>query len=154
MNDKSRKAISITDGLFRYMLTTLNEDHCVDESDHLLFVEVVEGVFCGYPRNAAYGVDITLGVVLVRWSPSRNDLGNSSAVVVANVTTDEDKASAHTIDHRNELLEVGVCGFSDFAKPYVTYPDVERVVIADAARYGLFLIHRDTDIMTGKPRHR
>ena len=65
MNDKSRKAISITDSLFRYMLTTLDEDHRVDETDHLLFVEVVEGVLCRYLGYAAHRVDITLGVVLV-----------------------------------------------------------------------------------------
>lgn len=93
MKRESRKAISITDSLFRYMLATLDEDHSVDETNHLLFVEVVEGVFCGYLGDAAHGVDITLGVVLIRWSPSSNDLGDGGAVVVAYVTTDEDKAA-------------------------------------------------------------
>lgn len=136
------------------MLATLDEDHGVDQTHHLLFVEVVEGVICGYPRNAAYGVDITLGVVLVGWSPSSNDLGDGGAVVVAYVTTDEDKASAHTIDHGNELLEVGVGGFGNLAKPDVTYADIEGVIVADAAGSWFCHIHLNTLRMAGKPRQR
>lgn len=136
------------------MLATLNEDHRVDETDHLLFVEEVEGVIRRNLGELAHSVNILRRIVLGRGSPSSNDLGNGCAVVVANVTTDEDKASAHTINHGNELLEVGVCGFGNLAKPYVANADVERVVVADAARDGLFLIHLNTDNMTWKPRHR
>ena len=63
----------------------------------------------------AHSVNILDGVVLGGWSPSGYDLRNGGAVVVADVTTEEYEAGAHTVNHRGELFKVGVGGVGDFA---------------------------------------
>lgn len=125
--------------LFADMLTTLVEDHGIHESVHLVLVVKVEGFIAGDLRHLADSCDVGLGVILVGWSPCGNDLGDGGAVVVAYVTTKENKASTHTIDHRDELLKVGVGGFTDFSQPDVADADIERVVVADAAGDGSFV---------------
>lgn len=121
------------------MLSALMVDHGIHESIHLVLVEVVEGFIAGDLRILADRSDVCLGVILGGWCPGSNNLGDGGAVVVAYVTTKENEASTHTIDHVDELLKVWVGGFTDFAQPDVAYADVERVVVADAAGYGFFV---------------
>ena len=54
-------------------------------------------------------------------------------MVVADISTYQHKASAHSIDHGNELLKVGVGGVANLTEPNVAYTDIQRVVVADAA---------------------
>lgn len=121
------------------MLAALMEDHGIHEAVHLVLVEVVEGFIAGDLRMLADRSDVGLGVILGGGSPCSNDLGDGGAVVVAYVTTKEDEASTHTIDHIDELLKVWVGGFTDFTQPTVADADVERVVVADAAGDGSFV---------------
>ena len=125
--------------LFADMLTTLMEDHGIHESEHLVLVVVVEGFIAGDLRRLADRSDVGLGVILGGWCPGSNNLRDCCAVVVAYVTTEEYEASTHTIDHRDELLKVGVGGFTDFSQPDVADADVERVIVADAAGDGSFV---------------
>lgn len=129
----SSEFISITDNLFLYMLAALYEDHCVDECYHLVFIFELQLYITLNARHLADLINVRRCVVFVGWCPCCNYLGNGSSVVVANITTYQDKASAHTIDHGNELLKVGVCWFTYLAEPNVTYSYVQRVIVADAA---------------------
>lgn len=125
--------------LFADMLAALMEDHGIHEAVHLVLVEVVEGFIAGDLRHLTDCSDVGLSVILGGWCPCSNDLGDSGAVVVAYVATEQDEASTHTIDHGDELLEVGVVGFADFTQPDVADADIERVVVADATGDGSFV---------------
>lgn len=129
----SSEFISITDNLFLYMLAALYEDHRVDECHHLVFIFEFQLHITLNARHLADLIYVGRCVVLVGWCPRCNYLGNCCAVVVADISTYQHKASAHTIDHGNELLKVGVCRFTDLAEPNVTNTYVQRVVVADAA---------------------
>lgn len=121
------------------MLAALMEDHGIHESVHLVLVVVVEGFIAGDLRHLADCSDVGLCVILGGRSPCSNDLWDGGAVVVANVTSKENKASTHTIDHIDELLKVGVGGFTDLTQPTIAYANIERVVVADAAGDGSFV---------------
>ena len=125
--------------LFADMLAAFMEDHGIHEAVHLVLVEVVEGFIAGDLRHLADSCDVGLCVILGGGSPCSNDLGDGCAVVVAYVATKQDEASTHTIDHGDELLKVGVVGFTDFTQPTVADADVEWVVVADASGDGSFV---------------
>lgn len=125
--------------LFADMLAAFMEDHGIHEAVHLVLVEVVEGFIAGDLRHLTDSCDVGLCVILGGGSPCSNDLGDGGAVVVAYVTSKENEASAHTIDHIDELLKVGVVGFTDFSQPTVADADIERVVVADASGDGSFV---------------
>ena len=129
----SSKFISITDNFFLYMLAAFNEDHRVDECYHLVFVFELQPYITLNARHLADLINIGRGVVLTGWSPRCNYLGNGCAVVVAYISTYQDKASAHSIDHGNELLKVGVGGVANLTEPNVANANIQRVVVADAA---------------------
>ena len=57
-------------------------------------------------------------------------------MVVEDVPAHQDESGTEAVEHGNELLKVGVGGVFDLAEPYVTDTDIERVVVADAAREG------------------
>lgn len=144
-NKKSCEPIAITDILFADMLPTLMVDHGIHEAYHLVLVVEVEGFVTGDLRHLADSCDVGLGAIFGGWGPCSNDLGDGCAVVVAYVTTKEYEASTHTIDHIDELLKVGVGGFTDFAQPDVADADIERIVVADAAG-DWFFVHEEKKI--------
>lgn len=106
---------SITDDVLVNMLTALDVDHCVDECDDLILIGEIQVRFGRNFRQLADGINILLCVVLVGWCPCSYDLGNGSALVVADISTHQHHASAHAIKHADELFKVGVVWLSDFA---------------------------------------
>lgn len=84
---KSSELVSIPDVLFVDVLPILIVYHGIHEPIHLIWVIVVQGFISGNLCELADSVDIFRRVVLVGWSPCSDDLGDSSAVVVANVAT-------------------------------------------------------------------
>lgn len=115
------------------MLAALDEDHRVDECNHLVFIFKLQLYITLNARHLADLINVGRGVVLIGWCPRCNNLGDGSAVVVADISTEQYKASAHTIDHGNELLKVRVCRVANLTEPNVAYAYVERVIVADAA---------------------
>lgn len=72
--------------------------------------------------------------VFHRGSPRTDDGLDGGALVVTDISTEEDKGGTEAILHRHELLKFGVIRVVDFAQPYVADADVQRVVVADASR--------------------
>ena len=68
-------------------------------------------------------------------------------MVVVDIATEENEASAHSVDHAGELLELGIGGVGFFAKPNVADSDIQWVFVADAA-WNCF-IHNGTIIEPG-----
>lgn len=128
---------SITDDVLVNMLPALDVNHCVDECDDLFLIGEIQLRIRSNLRKLAHGINVLLSVVFICWCPCCYDLGNGCALVVADISTHQHHASAHAIKHADELFKVGVVWFSDFAQPYIADADIERVIVADAARENL-----------------
>lgn len=56
-------------------------------------------------------------------------------MITSDVSTEDEERSPQAILHRYELFKVMVSWLRTFAQPSVSYPDVQGVVVADAAWY-------------------
>ena len=84
---------------------------------------------------------VVVGVVLGTWSPTGNYFTGCVQKVVIDVASYKDTRGTETVGYVNKLLEFAVGGVLDFAKPYVSDADIERIVVAEAARDGSFTFH-------------
>ena len=121
----------------------LHFGHCLDEAAHEDFVgEMDLGI-----REDSQGVgdvgNVEVCGVFDRRSPRTDDGFDGGAVVVTDISTEEDKCGTKPILHGDELLKLGVIRVVDFAQPYVSDADVEWVVVTDASRERLMLTWGD-----------
>lgn len=137
----SSTTIGFDDGGAVYMLATFDEDHRVNQVDESFLVTIIQLRIWSDAGELTHRVDILDGVVLGAWSPSGNDVGYRRKMVPTDIATQENEASPQAIEHRHELLKFVVGGVRNFAKPYVSNANVQRVAIADAAGNG-FLVHQ------------
>lgn len=96
-------------------LSAFDLDHGFDETDHLVNVFKVELRTLVKTSDATDGIYVVLCVVFCGWCPSCDDFGDGGALVVLDVPAHQDKGGTYAVCHGDELFEVGVCGYLDFA---------------------------------------
>lgn len=134
MNQVLRSSIPFPKCVTVDVTATFLYNHGINQGNHSFFVAEIQLRINGDAGELGNIVNVALGVILCRRSPCGNDCGESGTLVVLDITTHEDEASTHAVEHADELFEVGVIGLPDFAKPYVANTYVKWVVVADAAR--------------------
>lgn len=138
----SRHVVTFLYMLVVYMLAAFDERHSVDQAAHEVFI------FVGYLNiwvdagEVAHLIDVSSGVVLAGGCPCRYDHGHPVAVVMSDITTEENESGTEAVCDVDELLKVGVVRIVPFSQPYIADAYVEGVVIADAPGDDRWLFHR------------
>ena len=81
------------------MLAALDDDHRVNQVDESFLVTIIQLCIRSNAGELTHRVDILDGVVLGAWSPSGNDVGYRRKMVPTDIATQEDEASAKSIEH-------------------------------------------------------